>query len=111
MGPIVLKLGRVTRRVEDGFSLVETVVAISLLAGMFIATAALLTKMFLGAVYARRNQQSIDLISEEIERLRVVGYAGTTMVEADLTADPSPHRWGPVWRLRADRWRKRDRGH
>lgn len=56
-------------------------------AGIFLAAGGLLNQMMLGALYARQNQQAIDLASEAIEEIRGAGYAAAAMTDTDVAGD------------------------
>ncbi len=72
---------------DGGFTLVETVVAITILAGVFVSAGAVFSRMLIGTLYSRQNQQAADVISEEIEALRAQSYAAVAMDAADLAGD------------------------
>jgi type II secretory pathway pseudopilin PulG len=72
---------------DGGFTLVETVVAITILAGVFVSAGAVFSRMLIGTLYSRQNQQAADVISEEIEALRAQSYAAVAMDASDLTGD------------------------
>lgn len=84
---------RVVRRVcegdEKGFSLIEMVVAIALVAGVFVAAAQVLTGMMLAGLFSRQNQQAIDVASEQVEKIRGLGYASVAIDPADPTLNPA----------------------
>jgi type II secretory pathway pseudopilin PulG len=73
---------------DGGFTLVETVVAITILAGVFVSAGAVFSRMLIGTLFSRQNQQAADVISEEIETLRAQSYSAVAMNAADLTGDP-----------------------
>ena len=72
---------------ERGFTLLETVVAITVLAGVFVSAAAVFSRMLVGTLYSRQNQQAADVISERIEHLRAQSVAAVAMRTADLAGD------------------------
>lgn len=67
--------------------MVETVVAITLLAAVFVLLAGLFTSMLINTVFARQNQQAIDLISEQIEAIRSGPYEDTALRPSDIGGD------------------------
>lgn len=73
---------------ERGFTLLETVIAITLLAGVSVSAAAVFSRMLVGTLYSRQNQQAADVISEQIEHLRAQSVAAVAMNAADLAGDP-----------------------
>ena len=73
---------------ERGFTLLETVVAISVLAGVFVSAGAVFSRMLVSTLYSRQNQQAADVISERIEHLRAQSVAAVAMHTADLAGDP-----------------------
>jgi prepilin-type N-terminal cleavage/methylation domain-containing protein len=72
---------------ERGFTLLETVIAITVLAGVFVSAAAVFSRMLVGTLYSRQNQQAADVISERIEHLRAQSVAAVAMDAADLAGD------------------------
>lgn len=71
----------------EGFSVVEAVVAITLLAAVFVLLAGLFSAMLINTVFARQNQQAIDIISEQIERIRSEVYEDTALRPTDIGSD------------------------
>lgn len=74
---------------SDGFSLIETIVALAIAAGVFLAFAAALISTLKGGMVARQNQQAADLMTQQIETIRNYPYAAASMVTSDLTGDPA----------------------
>jgi len=78
---------RVTDGVDDGFSLIESVVAMS------IATIALLALglSFIGVVqaaaFSRENQQAGDVLNQALEQARALPYDSLSMQTTDLDVD------------------------
>ncbi|HUR17405.1 MAG TPA: hypothetical protein VMZ51_00525 [Acidimicrobiales bacterium] len=79
----------------------ETVVAITLLAAIFVMLAGLFSAMLINTVFARQNQQAIDVISEHIERIRGGAYEDAALRPTDFGGDckivtvPAPPRFDP----------------
>ena len=87
-------------RAEEGFTLLETIVAMSIVVSVLVATAGVLVNMLGGALLARQNQQSAEVLSEEIERVRAAGYSAVAMVAEDLAGDDAvtgPDASGDHW--------------
>ena len=83
---------------ERGFSLLEVIIGITILAGIFMAGGQVLGSSLMGVLYSRQNQQVADVISQEIEGLRAGSYAAVAMVTSDLAGDTSitqsfGHHW------------------
>ena len=77
------------RRSDDGFSLIEQVVALLVAAVVFLAVAAMAISGMKASVESRLNQQAIDIINRSIEQARAMTYAQLTMVSTDITSDSS----------------------
>lgn len=78
---------RATRGPEDGFTLVEVVVAMGI-AGLTLL--ALLGATISGArasLDARINQQAADVLTKTLEDLRSLDYGAVAMADSDLTGD------------------------
>jgi type II secretory pathway pseudopilin PulG len=74
---------------DEGFTLVETVVAMMVAALMFSALAATLVQTTRASLAARQNQQSIDLANDSVESVRNLSFASIAMdpTGADLSGD------------------------
>lgn len=88
IGPLLR--GRLSEETE-GFTLVEMVVAITILAGVFVALAGVLVNMLAVTLQSRQNQQAGDLISEVIENARESSYAAIALVD-----DPADFSGGEI---------------
>lgn len=66
-------------REQSGFSLVETVIAITIAAVMLTALGGVLTTSMLTGLFARQSQNAIDLASETLEGYRALGYQALAM--------------------------------
>lgn len=84
-----LNMELLRRRVADdeGFSLVEVIVAITMAAVLLTGGAHALGSSLKAAVFARNNTQAAELLTETIERLRSLDYGALAMVATDLTGD------------------------
>jgi type II secretory pathway pseudopilin PulG len=80
---------------EDGITLVESVISLFICAVVLTAAAGAALASVKGTVVARANQQSANVLTEEIEKVRAFDYAATTMVESDLAGDPAISGTGP----------------
>ncbi|MDP3711963.1 MAG: hypothetical protein Q8R60_05705 [Mycobacteriales bacterium] len=74
---------------DDGFSLVEVIVAMMLAVGMMTALAGNLVSALHAAAYARHVQSAGDLLMKEIEELRALPWAALGHASTDLGTDPS----------------------
>lgn len=87
------------RHAEDGFSLVETIVAMGIAATVILgmlASSAFATK---ATVASRQNQQAADLLNRSLEAARSLNYAAVAMVTGQLPgtpADPAFSMVGPA---------------
>ncbi|HEX7167526.1 MAG TPA: prepilin-type N-terminal cleavage/methylation domain-containing protein [Acidimicrobiales bacterium] len=75
------------RHGEGGFSLLETVVAITIAAVVFAAAGGVLVNMVTSTLVSRQNQRAADLASETLENLRGQDYGALAMVATDLNTD------------------------
>jgi type II secretory pathway pseudopilin PulG len=84
-----LALSRRRLSTDEGFTLVETVVAMLVAALMFSALAATLVQTTRASLAARQNQQSVDLANDSVETVRNLSFASIAMdpTGADLTGD------------------------
>jgi prepilin-type N-terminal cleavage/methylation domain-containing protein len=75
-----------TRRVtdDDGFSLVEMIVALTIAAIAFSALGLALISGARASLLSQQNQQAGDLLSQSVEQARVLGYDGLAMRATDL---------------------------
>jgi type II secretory pathway pseudopilin PulG len=80
---------------EDGITLVESVISLFICAVVLTAAAGAALASVKGTVVARANQQSANILTEEVEKVRALDYAATTMVESDLAGDPAISGTGP----------------
>src|SRR5439155_21438600 len=89
---------RVRRADDDGFSLIEQVVALLVAAIVFLAVAVMAIAGMKASVNSRLNQQAIDILNRSIEQARAMTYAQLTMVSTDLsTGDTSITGTPKVW--------------
>ena len=74
---------------DRGFTLVEVIVALGLLATVMLAL--LSTSLFAAGatVAARQNQQAADYLNQAIEAGRALDYGGASMLISDLGTDPN----------------------
>ena len=82
--------GRVGDRQHDdsGFTLVEAVVALFVLATIFTALAAAAMGSLRASMTARAEQQAIDFATEALEKTRAADYYSLANVSADVSGDP-----------------------
>ena len=66
---------------DEGFTLVEMIVSITILGGVFVALALVLMNMLAVTLQSRQNQQAGDLISAKVEDIRRLSYAGVSLNE------------------------------
>ena len=78
------------RRADDGFSLVEVVVALTIATGVFLSLALVTISGVRGTLLARQNQLAGDMVNQAIEKVRALDFADVAMVTGDstLTGDP-----------------------
>jgi len=83
----VLTLMRRRRGSDDGFSLIELVVALSIAMVIFAAMAATAIAGIRASVVARQNQQAVDVLNQVLEEGRSVAFANLAMVPSDLSVN------------------------
>lgn len=87
---------------EDGFSLVEIIVAVTLAAVLLTGGAHVLGSSLKAAVFARNNTQAAELLSETIERLRSSNYASVAMIDTDVAGDAAVTGAAPAYTFDPD---------
>ncbi|MBX6371501.1 MAG: prepilin-type N-terminal cleavage/methylation domain-containing protein [Acidothermus sp.] len=81
---------RARQRADDGFTLVEVVVAMAILLVVFLSAGGLLTATLVNSQRSRQSQTATELANQAIERLRALPYA--TIVSGSIkpvTTDPA----------------------
>ena len=69
---------------DDGFSLVEAVVALAIAAAIFTALAFALIGGARSALLSQQNQQAADVLNRAVEQARAVPYDSLAVREADI---------------------------
>lgn len=82
-------------RGDDGFTLVESVVALAIAAAVLAALAAATLLATRASISARAAQQAGNLLNERVEQVRSMDYAAVTMVQSDLAGDARITGSGP----------------
>ena len=81
----VLARWRVAKQVgDDGFSLVETVVALVIAGIAFSALGMTLISGVGASLFAQQNQQAGDLLNQTVEQVRAMSYSSVAMRDGDL---------------------------
>jgi type II secretory pathway pseudopilin PulG len=75
---------------EDGFSLVEAMVAILIAGLVFSALGIAAISGVKGGVVARQSQQAADLANRALEHVRSLNYAGVSLLTTDVAGSPCP---------------------
>ena len=75
------------RRRDDGFSLLESVIALAIAASVFIAMGAAAMTAVRGTTLARTNQQVGDFLQQRLEEIRLLDYASLANRADDMTGD------------------------
>ena len=76
------------RRGEDGFGLIEVVVALGVMAIVLLALLSSTVFAVQATVDARRNQQAADYLNRAVEQVRSLDYADAVLLTTQLT-DPA----------------------
>ena len=81
---------KLIRRVarDDGFGLIETVVALLIAGIVFTALATTLVASVQASLFGRQNQQAADMMTTQLEQMRTLGYGSLAMQSGDLAGDP-----------------------
>ena len=69
---------------DEGFSLVEAVVALAIATAIFTALAFALVGGAKSALLSQQNQQAGDVLNQEVERVRALSFGSLAMRPADL---------------------------
>ncbi|MDP9397667.1 MAG: type II secretion system GspH family protein [Actinomycetota bacterium] len=80
---------------DDGWSLIESVVALAILALVLTALGAGTLTVARAGVNARNAQQAANILNQQVEQARSMEYAALTMVATDLVGDPRVGGSGP----------------
>jgi prepilin-type N-terminal cleavage/methylation domain-containing protein len=72
-------------RTDDGFTLMECVVALMIATMMFLALAMSLGSSLKASLTSRSNQQAIDLANDQLEQMRTLDFAALSMSTTDST--------------------------
>ena len=81
---------------EDGFTLVETMVALGIAASVLLALLASTLFAVRATVTARQNQEAGNYLNQAIELTRSLDYGAITMRTGDLAGDPNIITTGAV---------------
>jgi hypothetical protein len=74
---------------DDGITLIESVVALLIAAGLFLSLAAASMAGVKATLNGRANQQVGDFLSQQLEKSRAMGYSSLAMRASDLSTDPA----------------------
>jgi hypothetical protein len=70
---------------DDGFSLVEAVVSLTIIAIVMASFSVAMIGSVKAAMVARQNQQAGDVLNRAVEQLRALGYSSVALDPADVT--------------------------
>src|SRR5450830_290416 len=73
---------------DEGFGLIEMVVALLIAGILFGALATTLVSAVRASLFSRQNQQAADFMTQSIEQMRLLDYGSLSVDAADLTSDP-----------------------
>jgi type II secretory pathway pseudopilin PulG len=76
-----------SRKGDDGFSLIEAVVALSVASFIFAALAAAMISSITSVVAGRQAQQASDVLQQSMEQLRATGFDSLAMRPSDLSTN------------------------
>ena len=77
------------RSADDGFTLIEAIVALSIAAVIFMALAFALIGGVHQALFAQQNQQAGDILNKTVEQARALPYDSLAMQTSDLSVNES----------------------
>ena len=81
--PVRRRLCRALRR-DEGFTLIESVVALGIATIIFMALAFALVSSTHQVLLAQQNQQAGDILNQTVEKARALGYDNLVMQTSDL---------------------------
>jgi len=76
---------RLRERGDEGFSLVEAIVSLTLIAIVMSGFTIAIVGSVKGSMVARQNQQAGDLLDRSVEEVRALGFSSVAMDPADVT--------------------------
>lgn len=82
---------RISEPRDAGFTLIETVIALSIAAFVFMSLAAATMMALKGGLNARQNQMAADMIVQSTEKVRALDFINTAHTTLDGTISGSPH--------------------
>lgn len=85
----LLERRRARMRRDEGFSLIEVVVALGLMAVILLALLSSSVFAVQATVDARKNQQAADYLNQAIETARGLDYADAVLLTSQVTGDPA----------------------
>jgi len=80
-------IGRVRSRVDEGFSLIEVIVAMVIIAAVMATLAGIVVSSLTTITQARQRQTATALATQAIERLRALPYDTISLANASATPD------------------------
>lgn len=86
----------VRRSDDEGFGLVETVVALLIAGIVFGALATTLVSAVQASLFGRQNQQATDFMTRELETMRALDFASLANQTADIAGDSRLTACGPA---------------
>ena len=81
---------RLSGRHDAGFTLIETVIALSIAAFVFMALAAATMMALKGGLTARQNQMAVDMANQRLETIRALGFINVAHSDTDGTLSSDP---------------------
>ncbi|MDT0164779.1 prepilin-type N-terminal cleavage/methylation domain-containing protein [Actinotalea sp. AC32] len=87
------------RRDDEGFGLIEAVVAMLIAGVVFAALAASLVSAVKASLYSRQNQQATDFMTRELETLRASGFGALAHTVGTVAGDPRLNSCGGTYCL------------
>src|SRR5665647_491822 len=86
-GELMRCIGRVRSRVDEGFSLIEVIVAMVIIAAVMATLAGIVVSSLTTITQARQRQTATALATQAIERLRALPYDTISLANASATPD------------------------
>ena len=87
---------------ESGFTLIEVIIAISVLTIGILAVASMQVSAIRGNSFAIRQTESTTIALDRMEKIMALSYEDAELAAGSHTDPSPPSRYGVVWNVAAD---------